>query len=249
MGYGDSASACLTEGIKQHLIPPAEIYTTRDDFTQGPIYKADRFDKSRIAYWNGLYNSLEIKEDITSSYYESVKSIKRLKQRTIALFVGDSCHDYLMTGWLISNLPDNNWYITLLEDFRKISSVPVNLALFSPAALSTLFSSLKPLQPEFISYFIDLWKNAVRIASVYRIKNGKEIMHVDEIHYDPFIIDLIPEHFMPLESIIKSIIISSQHTLSDLTILFRIHQLIRAGMLECKGKLVLDSNSLLRKNC
>lgn len=247
MGFGDSASACLEEGIKQHLIQPAEIYTTRDDFTQGPIHKADRFDKSRIAYWNALYNSLEIKEDITSSYYESIESIKRLKQRTIALFVGDSSHDYLMTGYLISTLPDNNWYFTFLEDFKKSNPAPVNLAMFSPEELPSVFSSLKPMQPEIRSYFTGLWKNAVMISSTYRIKSGKEIIHGDENYFDPFILEHIPNHFESLKSIINLIITSFEHTLSDLTILNRIRHFIDAGLVECNGNLVLQSECVLRK--
>ena len=162
------------------------------------------------------------------------------------MIVGDSCHDYLMTAWLISNLNGNNWYISLLDKPTKDNLPPVNLAMFTLEEFPSLVDDLKEINDSELSYFTSLWDKVIYENGSYRIKSESTILNVSETYHDSFILEFINDQYQSSRKIIRDIIKSSGHSLSDLTISYRMKRLIELKVIDCDGNFVYGSDNLLR---
>lgn len=255
IGYGDSANECLLEAIKNYNLPGDASVPSRDDFTQGPIN--DWLDSSgihqRIAYWESIDQVLGLGMNVKEFSLASLKILDDIEADEITLWVGDSCHDILATGWLLSYFSKRNldWYII---DLGKVDAqdllddvAAVNLALYTPDKIKGLYTYRKKITNEHKVSFISIWQKACTENSAYRIQKNDKIISVDENHYDDYILSCLNEELESFVNIIRRIMKDGQHRISDTTIQWNIRKLIDQGRIEGEGDLKsLDSYFIKR---
>ena len=178
IGYGDSATACLKEAMELHKLPGDDAIPSRDDFTQGPIseWLTGTGIDQRIEYWRSIASKLNHDTEVESFYRRSIHLLEQIQSAQVTLWVGDSCHDMLATGWLLDFFADSDfdWYWI---DFASISQndypsglPPVNLAMYSPDQIGKLWKYRKVLDENSKHYFIDAFRRSAKENGHYRIQ-------------------------------------------------------------------------------
>lgn len=234
IGYGDSATGCLLEAIENHGLPGDGAIPSRDDFTQGPISECStpKGIHQRIEYWKSVDKVLNFEMDVQDFYLKSIQLLKDIDTDQLTIWVGDSCHDILMTGWLLSFLEKKNiqWFIVNLADI-EIEDMPqglpvVNLAMYTPDQLSKLWKYRKALIEQDKKYYISVFRKASEENSHYRIKNNRAIISIGEDYYDEYILSHIGDEFEPISKVIGKILRDGRHSISDTTIEWNIKKMI-----------------------
>jgi len=254
IGYGDSATGCLLEAMKDHGLPGDDAVPSRDDFTQGPISECLQPNglEQRIGYWEAVDKVLGFGFDTRTFYNESIRILDELETDEITLWVGDSCHDILATGWLLSYLQGKqfNWFLVDLVNVEK-SDYPgempaVNLAMYTPDKLIALYKYRRPLDTSNLTYFTSLWKKATEENSHYRIKRGNEIISVKEDYFDDYILSFVPDQFKPTSKIIGDVLRDGRHNISDTTVEWNIRKMIGRSLIVYQGDLNTMSTYSIR---
>lgn len=256
IGYGDSATGCLQEAIDQFGLPGDSAIPSRDDFTQGPISEVlkPRGLVQRIEYWRAVDQALGFRFEPEEFYRNSIQILDDVNTEEITLWVGDSCHDILATGWLISYLKEKpfEWYVVDLSEAAK-SHPPhklpaVNLAMYRPGDVTELYRFRRPMAQADFQFYLSTWTKAASENSPYRIKEGDQIVSVDKDYYDEFILSFIPEHFESTRSIIGAILQDGSRGISDTTVEWNIRKLIDNSTLEYEGHLEdMESYNIRKK--
>ncbi|MEM9549367.1 MAG: DUF3658 domain-containing protein [Bacteroidota bacterium] len=245
IGYGDSATGCLLEAITNHGLPGAHAFPSRDDFTQGPISQCLEPDglQQRIVYWQTVGDKLGFPFQPEEFYQQSMTILDELESDEITLWVGDSCHDILATGWLINYLEEKgfDWYIvklTEVDDKDLPNQLPaVNLAMYTPDKLNDLYAYRRRLTPADKSMYQSIWQKAAQENSYYRIKKGNEIHSVNEDYYDTYIIQFLTNEFQPAAEVVGNILRGGAYQISDTTVEWNIRKLIDKGIISFQGDL------------
>jgi hypothetical protein len=234
IGYGDSATGCILEAIKKHCLPGFGAVPSRDDFTQGPISECidQKGIEQRISYWQSVEKVLGFDKDIREFYQKSIQLLNEVKADQITIWVGDSCHDILVTGWLLSFLEKKKiqWFIVDLADV-EIEDTPagspvVNLAMYTPHLLSTLWKYRRSLTVKDKTHYISTFQKASTENSYYRIKEKSRIVSVSEDYYDEYILSYISDEFEPISKVIGKILQDGKHSISDTTVEWNIRKMI-----------------------
>ena len=256
IGYGDSATGCLNEAILNHGLAGDHAIPSRDDFTQGPISEClfPNGLNQRITYWKLVDRELGFRFEPKEFYNKSIKILDDLESDEITIWVGDSCHDILATGWLFAYLEHKNfkWFIVNLAEVKKNDQLKekpvVNLAMYAPNEISNLYSYRRLLDSDDVKFYTSTWKKAALENSHYRIKEENKIISVDEDYFDAYILDHISSKYETVQSIIGRILKAGKHRISDTSIEWNIRKMIKRGLIDFQGD--LDSMSLysIRKN-
>ena len=243
IGYGDSATGCLLEAIKSFGLPGNTAIPSRDDFTQGPISESINDLSQRIRYWESVDEVLNFRNDVKAFYLASIKVIDELEADDITIWVGNSCHDILATGWLLSYLRSKKikWNIINLaflnEEDLPDGLPPVNLAMYAPQDIVKLYKYRKALTDKEEKYFISIWEKAALENSQYRIQDENGITSVDGDHFDEYILSHIQDKFEVTSKVIERILQDGQHRISDTTVEWNIRKMIQRNQIGFQGDL------------
>lgn len=243
IGYGDSATGCLLEAIANHGLLGDATIPSRDDFTQGPISECLNLDglNQRIAYWKSVDEVLGFNFDTNDFYQKSLGILNDLESDEITIWVGDSCHDILATGWLLCYLEHKNfnWFIVdlaTMESKDYPQDLPaINLAMYSPGQITELSKYRRPLTSDRKEYYNYIWQKACNENSHYRIKKGKEIVSVDEDYFDDYILSNLQNEFESASNVIGRILRDGRYRISDTTVEWNIKKLIAKEVIESIG--------------
>ena len=243
IGYGDSATSCLLEAIKSYGLPGDSAVPSRDDFTQGPISECLMPNglQQRIEYWQAINDVLGFQFEPDEFYQRSIAILDGLETDEVTLWVGDSCHDILATGWLISFLKEKNfhWFMVNLAKVDK-NDMPdqepvVNLAMYRPDQLNGLYDYRKPITKSDKAYYTSAWDKAAEENSSYRIKKGMEIQSVHEDYYDSYLLSHLTDQYQPTAQVIGKILKDGKYQISDTTVEWNIRKLINRGLISFQG--------------
>ncbi len=256
IGYGDSATGCILEAIKKHGLAGDGAVPSRDDFTQGPISEclAPNGLNQRIAYWESVGRALDSRFEARVFYNGSIKILDDLEADEVTIWIGDSCHDILATGWLISYLEDKNfkWFIVNLTTIAKndlLQGLPaVNLAMYAPDEITKLYKYRKLLDSDSINYFISIWNKAASENSHYRIKKENKIISVDEDYFDEYILSHIQSQFEPAKKVIGRILGDGEYRISDTTVEWNIKKMIDRNLVKYEGDLSTMISYNIKRN-
>lgn len=246
IGYGDSATGCLKEAIEYHGLPGDDAIPSRDDFTQGPISECLTSDSisQRIEYWKSIDSVLNFGMDVEDFYLKSIQRLNNLEADEITVWVGDSCHDILATGWLLTYLEEKEvqWFIVNLAEVDKADMLQgypvVNLAMYTPQQLDRLWKYRKKIDGDAFDYYRSTFTKACIENGTYRIQKEKEIITVNEDYYDDYILAHLSSDFEPMKIVVGRILKDGKHRISDTTVEWNIRKMIATNRIETKGKLV-----------
>lgn len=256
IGYGDSATDCLKEAIEKFALPGEDAIPSRDDFTQGPISDCltGKGVDQRIAYWETMEKVLRFGKEVGPFYKASIELLNTLRSKEITLWVGDSCHDILATGWLLSFLSayDTSIYFIDLSRVDKedwvFGKTAVNLAMYTPEQLPKLWKYRKRMDDAEKNKYLDIFKKACQENSPYRIQIEDDIVSVPGDYFDTYILSFIDGEWKLCSHIIGQILKDGEHGISDTTVEWNIRKMIGKGILEYSGSLEgVKSYSIKRK--
>jgi hypothetical protein len=245
IGYGDSATGCILDAIESYGLPGNGAVPSRDDFTQGPISECMTVSgiQQRISYWDSVEKALNFGMDVQDFYHKSMQLLENIEADHITIWVGDSCHDTLATGWLLSFLEKKKiqWFTVNLADIKR-EDMPeglpvVNLAMYTPDQLSNLWKYRKTLSDKDKKYYISTFQTASEENSYYRIQDKGRIVSVEEDYYDDYILSQIGNEFEPVTKIIGRVLRDGTQRISDITVEWNIKKLIARKKIKYKGDL------------
>ena len=243
----------MKEAIKSHDLLGDNAIPSRDDFTQGPISEcdADMDTSQRQDYWKKIDEEINFGMDVDLFYQESMVLLDQVEDCEVVLWQGDSCHDILASAWLMTYLQNRNlkWSIVDLSQLSPEAlneNLPaVNLAMFSPEQVADLHKYKQIVGKEAQQMYRDLWTAMRKENGAYRIKNGHEILSVDEDFHDEYIFSQIPNEWTKASKIIGKTLSNSSHSITDTTVEWRIRNLIQSDKVEYQGELTgMDKYSL-----
>ena len=256
IGYGDSATGCILKAIESHGLSGDGALPSRDDFTQGPISECLEASgvHQRIAYWQSVENVLKFGMEAQEFYLKSIQLLEGLEAYQVTMWVGDSCHDILATGWLLSFLEKKKiqWFIVNLADIERIDmpdGLPVvNLAMYTPNHLAQLWKYRKPLIDKDKTHYISIFQKASEENSYYRIKENGLIVSVGEDYYDDYILSHLSDEFEPVNKVIGRVLRDGTQRISDTTIEWNIKKMIDRKDITYIGKLESINGYLINRN-
>lgn len=243
IGYGDSATDCILEAIKEYQLPGDGAIPSRDDFTQGPIsdWLQTNGIHQRIAYWESMDKVIGLGMDVKAFSLASLKILDTLESEEITLWIGDSCHDILATGWLLSYFleRDFDWYrIDLAQvdaDDLQDGATVVNLAMYHPQKLKKLYAKREPLSTLEKDTLISRWQKACTENAPYRIQKDNQIISVEEDYYDNYILSFLSTELETCSSVVSRILNDGTQRISDSTIQWNIKKMIDQGRIVFEG--------------
>lgn len=245
IGYGDSAAGCLQAAIGNHGLAGDKVIPSRDDFTQGPISECGKKMETdqRQNYWKMIDKEVHFGMDIDIFYQESMLLLDHVNEAEVVLWQGDSCHDILASAWLMTYMENRNLKWSII-DISKLSPEelndglpPVNLAMFSPDQIVTLYKYKQTIGAEAQKMYRDLWSHLRSENGAYRIKSGHEISSVNENYHDDFILSHIPNDLTLAKEVIEKTIKKSELSITDTTVEWRIRHLIKSNKIYYTGEL------------
>jgi len=256
IGYGDSATGCLLEALKNHGLEGDGAVPSRDDFTQGPISECliPGGLIQRMDYWEEVDRKLGGRFEPREFFQQSKKILDDLEAEEVTIWVGDSCHDILATGWLISYLEDKDfdWYIVNLAEVEEEDSpnnIPVvNLAMYTPEQIGNLYKYRRSLSIQDEEYYRSIWNKAASENGHYRNLSENKILTVDADYYDEYILSFVPEEFESTTKIIGKILRDGEHRISDTTVELNLRKMIDKDVLEFSGDLSSMKSYSIRRN-
>ena len=255
IGYGDSATGCLNEAMERFDLPGEKAIPSRDDFTQGPIMNSHTKAglKERVKYWQTISSKLNHDSYTESFYWSSIDLLNRIDSSEVTLWIGESCHDKLATGWLLSYLSDNDikWSAIHLQDVQEKDSAQskpaVNLAMYTPDKLQLLWDYRKTLSDDQILKYKALWSKASAENGSYRILKEDGIETIPSDYYDDYILSFLNSEFQEVRSVLGDILRDGRYSISDTTIEWNIKKLIEAQEIDFEGELTSMFTYKIRK--
>jgi hypothetical protein len=243
----------LKEAIKLHGLLGDNAIPSRDDFTQGPISEcgAEMDTSQRRKYWKMIDSEVNFGMDVDLFYEESMVLLDQVIDCEVVIWQGDSGHDILASAWLMTYMQNRTLKWSII-DLSKLSpeelneGLPaVNLAMFSPKQIVDLYKYKQRIGEEAQQMYKDLWAIMMQENGAYRIKNGNEILSVNDDYHDEYIFSQIPNEWTKAPNVIGQAIRNSSHTITDTTAEWRIRHLIQSGKVQYQGELKgMDKYSL-----
>lgn len=255
IGYGDSATGCLNEAIKNFGLEGVKAVPARDDFTQGPISKSHTKEgiEERVNYWKRINSKLNHRHETESFYWGSLELLEQIDDDEITLWIGESSHDILATAWLLTFFSSRkiNWSAIhlnegILKDIHN-GKPAVNLAMHTPDQLQHLWKGKKELSQDVIEKYKGVWHQASSENGPYRILDDSLIKTVHQDYYDEYILSFVKSDYKEVKHIIGSILKDGRHSISDTTIEWNIRKLIERNKIEFDGDLTSSIAYKIRK--
>ncbi len=223
IGYGDSAAGSLRQAIDLGM-PGDQVVVSRDDFTQGPISDClqDGGLVQRSEYWSSLKTMHTPIKNVYDHYASFIKRISGIEEKSrVVLWIGDSAHDRLATSWVITYLRDKNidWhYIDLKAARYRDIPVVFNLAMLTTERVKNEFEKISPISDKSIDKYKEFWFRISKENTQYRIQTEGDVLSVNEMYHDSFILSHINNKDQFLGKLLATIMKKSEHRLTDTTI-------------------------------
>jgi len=228
-----------------------EIIEIKDDFAVGPLI--DIYDtygyQQRRDWWKGLLEfspyteQLDIVDD-KLTVFNLLKTLDENEGETVWIWMGQNQHDVCSYYWLISQLKDYQGRIHVLY-LNNLPFINEKGLIFYPRHLYEIlpkeFLKAKKLARVItLSEFEldpDEWKRICNENALVRIlEGGKKIASKEESFYDKEVLIAVGVEFQKLSKILNHLYGKLKVQTGDVFLVWRIRQMVEAGILESRGE-------------
>jgi len=244
----------LKKAIELDETLAGDVIQIRDDFAVGPIENLDTEEgwATRENWWRSLLNDSPYANENLVGSFDDRKTVEEIKQRLnenekeeLWIWMGQNQHDVCSYYWIISQLKDYQGKVVILY-FNNLPFINDKGQIFYPTALHEIlpkeFLKAKKLNRKVtLSEFEvdpDEWTRLQNEDKGVRLlEGGKKLGQKDHDFYDEELKKFITNDWQKASKIINTYLNKSKHTTGDAYLLWRLKQLIAAGVYDAQGEL------------
>lgn len=246
--------AVLQQAIELDETLQGEIREIKDDYAVGPLAdlfsaegRAARNDWWRSVLAGGDYDGLVENGTVNDEAVVAslIESLEKDPNECLWIWAAQNKHDVSGYYWLMSQLKDYQSRVFILY-LNNLPFINEKGAIFYPDWLSVIppkeFMKAKKLaRPITLSEFEvdpDEWKKLSSENKMVRIlEGGKKLAQFDEDFYDADLKKFISGDFQKASKVINQFLSKNKQTTGDAFILWRLKELVAAGVIEAQGEL------------
>lgn len=243
-----SKSFELDESLKQDVV---EI---KDDYAVGPI--VDIFTpegrETRKNWWRQVLSGSDLEASVDSGRVNDEEVVTALKQKLdedeseqVWIWVASNKHDVSGYYWLVSQLQKyaGRVYVLHLNNLPFINEkgnifYPENLFEILPKEFIKAKKLARPITASEFELDPDEWTRLCNENKMVRILEGaKKLSQHNEDYFDKSILSFAGSEWQKASRVIYHFLSKAKQTTGDAYILWRIKEMISAGILQAKGEL------------
>lgn len=246
--FSASAGAVLRYAVKKEKsIEGKKVIVFPDDISQGRI--EDYIDADERIRWLNSFSEEDERirsrdnKYLRKGYKKFYKKILKVKPSdTLYLWFGQCSQELCGMMYTLEFLKDKNPEIYIINVSDKIEEV-ANGNLYTYRAVAEImpkklkdFIDIKRNFEEF-NQLLNQWKLLKNENSLLRVYEEGKIKSVKEDYFDIDILKYTEKEFKKSARIVGNVLGFSENKISDEYIFWRIQELVKAGMIDYKGKL------------
>lgn len=243
-----SKSFSLDEGLK------GPILEIKDDFAVGPV--KDIYEEAGIEarkeWWRKVLQGNDLVPSVDSGEVNDPATIARLRQmlqeqpeEPLWIWVAPNKHDVSGYYWLVSQLKEyaGRVFLLLLNNLPFINEkghifYPVNLSEIPAREFVKAQKLARKISSAEFELDPDEWKRLSNENKMVRLlEGGKKLVQKDEDFYDAALLNFITADWQKASRVIQQFLNKATHTTGDAYLLWRLKELIAAGVIDAQGEI------------
>jgi hypothetical protein len=248
--FSASAGAVLRYAVKKEKsIEGKKVIVFPDDISQGRIEDYINADE-RINWLNSLNEEDERirswdNKYLRKGYKKFYKKILKVKSSdTLYLWFGQCSQELCGMMYTLEFLKDKNPEIYIINASDKIEEASNGnlytyraVAEVMPKKLKAFIDIKRKFEVEEFNQLLNQWKLLKNENSLLRVCEEGRIKSVKENYFDIDILKYTEKEFKKSARIVGNVLGFSENKISDEYIFWRVQELVKAGMIDYKGKL------------
>lgn len=232
---------------KKKIIEGKKIIVLGDDLSQGVIGNSIEVDE-RINWWNSINKEEEKIHSAENSYLKKsykkfYKKISKIKESDIVYFWYGQCSSELCgmmyTLELLKDKTSNIYLINVSDKVEEDETICTykSVGEIIPENLESFIKMKRKIEEEEFEQLLNQWNSLKSENSLLRVYEEGRTKSVNENYFDIDILKHAEKEFKKSARIVGTVMGYSENRISDDYIFWRVQELVKAEMLEFKGKL------------
>ncbi|MFG0211942.1 DUF1835 domain-containing protein [Brevibacillus porteri] len=261
--FGLSAYGTLRSVFrKQNLLQRDSIICIEDDFSVGPLHQLETTTgmNERVDWTLSFFRKTEpiSVEDLTIVKESLLRSLTFPSQipdgSNVILWHGQNASDSIGISYAIYMLRDKNISFQAIDvtafsidcdykvrdlDGNEVSYVWKSAGALPPDWVMDTYQVKKNMPVPLIQSLILEWEKwSHSDKSMLRVYKQGEVLEVSEDYYDALILEHASKEFQKAARVIGTVMGESDQCIGDTYLIYRVHELIKQGLLQYQGELM-----------
>ncbi|MFF2529207.1 DUF1835 domain-containing protein [Brevibacillus sp. NPDC058079] len=261
--FGLSAYGTLRSVFRnQNLLETESIICIEDDFSVGPLHQLDTETgmNERIEWIHSFFKRVEAisPEDLTTVKAYLLRNLSFPVQipdgSNVILWHGQNASDSIGIRYVVSMLRDKNLSFETIDvtafsldchykvrdvDGNKESYVLKCAGALPPRLVMDAYQVKKNMPASIVQKLILEWEKwSQSDESMLRVYKKGEVLAVSEDYYDASILEHASNKLQKAARVIGTVMGESDQCIGDTYLIYRVHELIKQGLLEYRGELM-----------
>ncbi|QDS33197.1 DUF1835 domain-containing protein [Brevibacillus brevis] len=246
---------------KQNLLQTESILCIEDDFSVGPLHQLETSTgmNGRIEWIHSFFKRVEAisPEDLTTVKAYLLRNLSFPAQipdnSNVILWHGQNASDSIGIRYVVSMLQDKNLLFETIDitafsvncdykvrniDGNKVSYVLKSASALPPKLVMEAYQVKKNMPAPLVQSLILEWEKWSQSDSTLRVYKQDEVLEVSEDYYDASILEHASKEFQKAARVIGTVMGESDQCIGDTYLTYRVHELIKQGLLQYQGELM-----------
>ncbi|MEH6935970.1 DUF1835 domain-containing protein [Bacillus sp. JJ783] len=260
--FGDSAHGNLKYVFqKNNEYKNEKVICINEDFSIGPIYKLESTEGMQerkqwlkeVLTTIGPTSELDYLDWIETILKQNPQIVEEIPSSSkVILWHGENVSDAIGLRFVLSLLQNKNIHFEEVNvtDFshhieykvqdiqgKEIPHVLRSLGEMPSELILEALLMKKDLPQAHVQTLIQDWKKYVQTNGIVRILKDGQITTVAENYYDVLILENTSNEYQRASLIVGEVMGKNEQRIGDTYLIYRVHQLIQQGKLNCQGNL------------
>ncbi|WP_429844054.1 DUF1835 domain-containing protein [Brevibacillus sp. FIR094] len=260
--FGLSAYGTLRSVFrKQNLLQTESIICIEDDFSVGPLHQLETATgmKERIEWIHSFLERVEAisPEDLTTVKAYLLRNLTFPAQipdgSNVILWHGQNASDNIGIRYVVSMLQNKNLSFETIDitafsvncdykvrniDGNEVSYVLKSAGALPPKLVMDAYQVKKNMPAPLVQSLILEWEKWSQSDRTLRVYKQGEVLEVSEDFYDASILEHASKEFQKAARVIGTVMGESDQCIGDSYLTYRVHELIKQGLLQYQGELM-----------
>ncbi|NRR21182.1 DUF1835 domain-containing protein [Brevibacillus sp. MS2.2] len=260
--FGLSAYGTLRSVFrKQNLLQTESIICIEDDFSVGPLHQLETATgmNKRIEWIHSFFKRVEAisPEDLTTVKAYLLRNLSFPAQipdgSNVILWHGQNASDSIGIHYIVSMLQDKSLSFETIDitafsvnydyklrnrDGNEVSYVLKSVGALPPNFVMDAYQVKKNMPAPLVQSHIHEWEKWSQSDSTLRVYKQGEVLEVSEDFYDASILEYASKEFQKAARVIGTVMGESDQCIGDMYLTYRVHELIKQGLLQYQGELM-----------
>jgi len=260
--FGLSAYGTLRSVFrKQNLLQTESIICIEDDFAVGPLHQLETATgmNERIEWIHSFFERVEAisPEDLTTVKAYLLRNLSFPAQipdgSNVILWHGQNASDSIGIRYVVSMLRDKSLSFETIDitafsvhcdykvrniDGNEVSYVLKSVGALPPKLVMDAYQVKKNMPAPLVQSLILEWETWSQSDRTLRVYKQGEVLEVSEDYYDASILEHASKEFQKATRVIGTVMGESDQCIGDMYLTYRVHELIKQGLLQYQGELM-----------